>query len=292
MKQKTLLMEIRNGIGIIGLNRPKVNNALDETLISELTATLRALGDDPAVRVVVLTGSSTCFCAGGDLNWLKRLADLNPAQKKAESLKLANLLQTVDTLKKPTIARVHGPAFGAGVGLIAACDMAVGAYDAEFSLSEVRLGLPPTIVAPYALRAMGERMARRYFLTAETFTAAEAYRIGLLSDITPLEELDERINELLGQLIQGGPGAQALSKDWIRSLTGVPITAETIGESAKRMAAAASSAEGREGIAAFLGKRTPSWFAPPRKTAAAGKAPKPKAPKPKARIGVFKKQKG
>jgi methylglutaconyl-CoA hydratase len=281
MKYKTLLVEIRHGIGIVWLNRPKVNNALDETMIFELTATLRTLEADPAVRIVILAGLGPCFCAGGDIHRMKRMADLDFAQNQADAMKLVLLLQVIDTFKKPIIARVHGLAFGAGVGIIAACDMAVGAYEAEFCLSEVRLGLFPSAITPYVIRAIGERASRRYLLSAERFTAAEAYRIGLLSDIAPMDELDERINELLGQLIQGGPGAQTLAKDWIRTVAAAPITDGLSSESATRVAAARASAEGREGILAFLEKRVPAWLAQTTQTAKKTTASKTK-PGPKA----------
>jgi methylglutaconyl-CoA hydratase len=266
MNYQTLLVEIKNGVGIIWMNRPKLHNVLDETMIMEMTAAMRALDDDPAVRVVVLAGTGKSFCAGADLNWMQRMADCSIERNRADAMNFAAMLQAISTLKKPTIARVHGPAFAGGIGLVAACDMAVAAYDAEFCLSEVRVGLIPATIAPYVVRAMGERMARNYFLSAELFTAAEAYRTGLVSDIAPLDELDARINELLGHLIQGGPEAQALAKEWIRAVAGAPITSDVVKASAARLAAALASAEGREGIRAFLGKRRPAWFrkAPPK----------------------------
>lgn len=267
MDYQSLLVEIKQGVGIVWMNRPKLNNVLDETLIAEMTAAMAALNDDPSVRAVVLASAGKSFCTGADLNWMQRMADGAPARNRADALALATLLQVIDTLKKPTIARVHAPAFAGGVGLVAACDMAVAAYDAEFCLSEVRLGLIPATIAPYVVRAMGERMARRYFLSAEPFTAAEAYRIGLVSDIAPPDELDGRINELLGHLIQGGPEAQVLAKEWIRAVAGAPITPTLVRESAERLAAARASAEGREGIHAFLEKRRPAWLSRTKKPA-------------------------
>jgi methylglutaconyl-CoA hydratase len=229
---------------------------------------MRTLNDDPAIRVVVLAGTGRSFCAGGDLKWMQRMAGCPFEQNHADAMNFATLLSTIDTMRKPTIARVHGPAFAGGVGLVAACDIAVAAYEAEFCLSEVRLGLIPSTIGPYVVRAMGERAARRYFLSAELFTAAEAYRIGLVSDITPPGELDTRINELLGQLIQGGPVAQALSKGWIRALAGLPITPDLIKESATLLATARASEEGREGIRSFVAKRMPAWLGKKKKPAA------------------------
>lgn len=276
MKYQTLLVEIKHSIGIVWMNRPELHNVFDETMISELIAAMRTLNDDPAVRAVILAGAGGNFCAGADLKWMQRMADCPFEQNHADAMNFATLLSTIDTLKKPTIARVHGPVFAGGVGLVAACDIAVAAYEAEFCLPEVRLGLIPSTIGPYVIRAMGERAARRYFLSAELFTAAEAYRIGLVSDIAPLSELDARINELLGQLIQGGPVAQALSKEWIRTVAGVPIHSDLIKESATRLAAARASEEGREGIRSGLEKRMPAWLGkkkkPTTKKAAAPKA--------------------
>jgi methylglutaconyl-CoA hydratase len=266
MDYRTLVVEIKYGIGIVWMNRPKLKNVLDETVIVEMTAAMRALDNDPAVRAVVLAGAGASFCAGADLNWMQRMAGSRLEQNRADAMNFASLLQTINTLKKPTIARVHGSAFAGGIGLVAACDMAVAACEAEFCLSEVRLGLIPATIAPYVIRAMGERMARRYFLSAEPFPAAEAYRIGLVSDIAPLEELDTRINELLGLLIQGGPNAQALTKEWVRAVAGAPITDDLVKESAARLAGVRASEEGQEGIRSFLEKRNPIWFAQAKKS--------------------------
>ena len=268
MKYQTLLVEIKHSIGIVWMNRPKLHNVFDGTMISELIEAMRTLNDDPAVRAVILAGVGSSFCAGADLKWMQRMAGCPFEQNHADAMNFATLLSTIDTMRKPTIARVHGPAFAGGVGLVAACDIAVAAYEAEFCLSEVRLGLIPSTIGPYVVRAMGERAARRYFLSAELFTAAEAYRIGLVSDITPPGELDTRINELLGQLIQGGPVAQALSKEWIRALAGLPITPDLIKESATLLATARASEEGREGIRSFVAKRMPAWLGKKKKPAA------------------------
>ena len=273
MDYRTLLVEIKHGVGIVWMNRPKQRNVLDETVIAEMTAAMRALDEDPQVRVVVLAGAGESFCAGADLNWMERMAGSGIEQNRADAMNFASLLRTIDTLKKPIIARVHGPALAGGIGLVAACDMAVAAYEVEFCLSEVRLGLIPATIAPYVTRAMGERMARRYFLSAEVFTAAEAYRIGLVSDIAPLEELDARINELLGHLIQAAPGAQALAKEWIRAVAGAPITDDLVKESAARLASVRASEEGREGIRSFLAKRKPAWLGRTKKTTAKKKTP-------------------
>jgi methylglutaconyl-CoA hydratase len=267
MEYQTLFVDIKQNIGIVWMNRPKLNNALNGTMIAELTAAMRALSDDPAVRAVVLAGAGESFCAGADMKWMQDMAVGSFKKNQTDAEKFATLLHTINTLKKPTIARVHGPVFADGIGLVAACDMAVSAYEAEFCLSEVRFGLIPMVTGPYVIRAMGERATRRYSYTAERFTAAEAYRIGLVSDIAPLEDLDARINELLGQLLQGGPIAQALSKHWIRMVAGVPAAPDLIKESAGYLAEMRASQEGREGILAFLEKREPAWLGQIKKTA-------------------------
>lgn len=259
MNYETLVVEIKSGIGIVWMNRPKVHNAYDDTVISELTEAMRALEEDPAVRVVVLAGAGESFCVGADLKWVQLSSGASHERSHADALNFATLLQTIDTLKKPTVARVHGLVAAGGVGLVAACDIAIAAYEAEFCLTEVRLGLISATTGPYIIRAMGERTARRYALSGETFTAAEAYRVGLISDITPPEELDTRINELLGQLILGGPCAQALSKEWLRTVACAPLNPNLINESALKTANASASKEGQEGIAAFVGKRKPAW---------------------------------
>lgn len=251
---------IRNAVAVITLARPDVHNAFDERLIAGLTAAFVALDDDRDVRAVVLTGAGKSFCAGADLNWMKRMAAFGAKENFADASALATMLRTLYALSKPTIARVHGAAFGGGVGLVAACDIAVGAQDATFALSEARLGLIPATIAPYVIEAIGARQARRYFLTAERFTAAEAFRIGLLHDIVPLAELDARVNELLDALMAAGPAAQLECKALIRGVAHRPIDANVIAGTARHIAAVRASAEGKEGVAAFLHKRKPAWL--------------------------------
>jgi methylglutaconyl-CoA hydratase len=256
---KTIDVAIRNAIAIVTLDRPEVHNAFNETLIAELTAALRALGADAAVRAVVLIGAGASFCAGADLNWMKRMAGFSRAQNLADARALAAMFATLYELPKPTIARVHGAAFGGGVGLVACCDIAIGAQDATFALSEAKLGLIPATISPYVIEAIGARAARRYFLTAERFTAAQAYRLGLLHDLAPLSELDARIDELVGFLVTAGPRAQAECKALIRAIAHRPIGGAVIADSAKRIASVRASAEAREGVAAFLAKRRAAW---------------------------------
>jgi methylglutaconyl-CoA hydratase len=256
----TALEVVRRGpIELIGLARPKVHNAFDETLIAELDAAVRAAADAPEVRVIVIHGTGASFCAGADLAWMKRMAAYGHAENLADAKALAGMLATIATCPKPTVACVNGPAYGGGVGLIACCDVAIGASDAEFALSEVKLGLIPATISPYVVAAIGARQAQRYFVTGERFTAAEAYRIGLLHDIAPPGELDGRVNELLGALLLAGPQAQREAKLLVRDVANRAIDAPLIADTAERIARIRASDEGRAGIAAFLAKRTPPW---------------------------------
>ncbi|MDH4093549.1 MAG: enoyl-CoA hydratase/isomerase family protein [Betaproteobacteria bacterium] len=247
------------GIARVWLDRPEIRNAFDDALIAALTQTLRELDADDGVRAVVLGGNGPAFCAGADLNWMKRMAGYGYEQNLADARALAGMLKTLDRMAKPTVARVHGPAFAGGVGLVAACDIAVGTPESKFCLSEAKLGLSPATISPYVVRAMGERAARRYFLTAEIFDASEAYRLGLLSMVSPSEKLDGEIEEMLKHLLQGGPQALDKIKDLIRVVSSGPVDDALIEDTARRIAEIRVSAEGKEGIASFLEKRKPSW---------------------------------
>ena len=252
----------KDGIARVTLNRPELRNAFDDALISSLTKTFVEIGKDPYTRVMVLAGNGPAFCAGADLNWMKRMAGYSHEQNLADAKGLADMLATLDRLPKPTIARVHGPVFAGGTGLVAACDIAVGTPDAKMCLSEAKLGLSPATISPYVLRAMGEREARRYFLTAEVFEAQEAFRIGMLSLLVPSEKLDGAIDELLKHLLAGGPEAHAKIKALIRTVAGRRPDDALVAETAKQIAEIRGSAEGREGIASFLEKRKAAWCSP------------------------------
>jgi methylglutaconyl-CoA hydratase len=256
---ETVAVDVRNNIGLVALDRPELHNAFNAALIGELTAVLQALDADASVRAVVLTGNGKSFCAGADLNWMKEMASFSPAENLADAQALALMLRVLNGLSKPTVACVRGAAFGGGVGLVACCDVAVAAQDAVFSLSEAKLGLIPATISPYVIEAIGARAARRYFLTAERFTAAEAFRIGLVHDIAPEPQLDARINEVLGALLLAGPVAQLECKALIRGVAHRPIDAEVIAGTAEHIAVVRASPEGKEGVAAFLAKRPPSW---------------------------------
>jgi methylglutaconyl-CoA hydratase len=254
-----LKLDTTGGVARVTLDRPEIRNAFDDALIAELTRVLRELDADDKVRAVVLAGNGPAFCAGADLNWMKRMAGYTYEQNLADARALATMLKTLDRMSKPTIARVHGPAFAGGVGLVAACDIAVGVPEAKFCLSEAKLGLSPATISPYVVRCMGERMARRYFLTAEVFDGIEAHRVGLLSHISPSEKLDGEIDEILKHLLQGGPQSLSRIKDLISFVSSGPISDPMIEDTAQRIAEIRVSSEGREGIASFLEKRRPAW---------------------------------
>jgi len=257
-----LKVEIQFGVARVTLDRPEVRNAFDDALIRELQNCFRSLASDKAVRAVVLAGNGPAFCAGADLNWMKRMAGYGYAENLADAQALATMLATLDRLPQPTIARVHGSAFAGGTGLVAACDIAVGTPEAKFCFSEAKLGLSPATISPYVIRAIGERMARRYFLSAEAFGAEEGLRIGLLSALVPGADLDVAIDDLLKHLLAGGPEAHVKIKDLIRTVTGRQVDDALSAETAKRIAEIRVSAEGREGIASFLEKRKASWCSP------------------------------
>ena len=256
---ENLIVEKRNMVAIVTLNRPEVRNAFDDVLISNLTKVFLELERDETVHAVVLAGAGSAFCAGADLNWMKRMAGYGYEENLKDARALAEMLKALDRMSKPTIARVHGPAYAGGVGLVAACDIAIGSHQAEFCLTEVKLGLSPATISPYVVRAMGARLARRYFLTGEVVDAGEAYRMRLLSDISPPEELDGAINALLGHLVLGGREAHGKIKDLIRAVSAGPVDDAMIADTAKRIAEIRVSPEGREGIASFLEKRKPDW---------------------------------
>jgi len=255
-----LTVEKKDGVARVMLNRPELRNAFNDEVIRQLSAVFEDISVDPTVRVMILGGHGPAFCAGADLNWMKRMSGYGHAENLADAKALAAMLAQLDRLPKPTIARVHGPVFAGGTGLVAACDIAVGTSEAKFCLSEAKLGLSPATISPYVMRAMGERTARRYFLTAEVFDAQEALRIGMLSLLT--DKLDETIEELLKHLLAGGPQAHGAIKDLIREVARRPVDDALGAETAKRIADIRASPEGKEGIAAFLEKRKPSWSSP------------------------------
>lgn len=259
-----VLTEIDGPLAIITLNRPEKHNAFDDTFIAELTSHLEAVDIQLDVRVVVISATGKSFSAGADLDWMKRVAAYSHAENEHDAMRLARLMKTLHGLSKPTIARVQGPAYGGGVGLVACCDMAVGTQAAAFCLSEVKLGLIPAVISPYVIAAIGQRAASRYFLTAERFDAGEAFRLGLLTDIANSEdELDETIERLINTLLVAGPESIYEAKQLISTVANRVIDDSLIVETAARIARIRVSAEGQEGLRAFLAKRDAAWVPPP-----------------------------
>ena len=255
-----IISETDGAIGIITLNNPDKHNAFDDVLIADLTQALRDMEAAADVRVVILSAFGKSFSAGADLNWMKRIAAYSEAENIDDAMALATLMKTLHYLTKPTIARVQGAAYGGGVGLVACCDIAVGTPSAAFSLSEVKLGLIPAVISPYVIAAIGERAAHRYFLTAEKFDAAEAYRLGLLHSVAQTEdEMDTNINDICVALLAAGPQSLSEAKSLIAAVANHSISDALVAETARRIARVRVSAEGQEGLSAFFDKRKPNW---------------------------------
>ena len=257
---QNIVTEIDHGVGIITLNRADRHNAFDDAMINEISAAIDAMATDPDVRVVVFSSTGKSFCAGADLNWMKRMAGYTYDASLEDSRALAEMFRRVRQCPKPTVARVQGSAYGGGVGLVAACDIAIAVFDAQFALTEVKLGLIPAVISPHVIAAIGERYARRFMLTAERFSAAEAYRIGLLHEIVnDASALDEALNEIVDALLGNGPDALAECKKLIDAVAWRELSPELIEDTAQRITRRRASNEGREGMSAFLEKRAPNW---------------------------------
>lgn len=257
----TLAIEQAGKVATIWMDRPEVFNAFNEQLITDLTDACLVLEADPAVRVVVLAGRGKHFSAGADLNWMRRAAEGSEADNLADARRFARMLRTLSSLSKPTIARIQGAALGGGTGLTAACDMAVASEDAVFSTSEVKFGIIPAVISPYVLRAIGPRHALRYFQSAERISAQRAMAIGLVNEVTAVDALDAGVAALIEPLLAGAPTAQKAAKELIEAIKGRPIDEQTLEETAQRIARQRATAEGRDGVAAFLDKRQPVWLA-------------------------------
>jgi methylglutaconyl-CoA hydratase len=256
---QTLQCETTAGVARLRLNRPDLHNAFDAGLIAALTAALDRVATDPGVRVVVLEATGASFSAGADLNWMRGMAAASEAENREDSLALARLMRTLDELPKPTIARVHGAAFGGGIGLVACCDIAIGAAEAKFGLTESKLGLLPAVISPYVINAIGARQARRWFATAEIFDATEALRIGLLHQVVPKEQLDAAVQKQIDLLLKAGPIASASAKQLVREVASHTDGAKHDADNATLIAKLRVSPEGQEGLSAFLDKRKPAW---------------------------------
>jgi methylglutaconyl-CoA hydratase len=258
---QNLLTEIDRGVGIITLIRADRHNAFDDVSIVELSHALGTLEADPAVRAIVIGSVGKHFSTGADLNWMQRIAAQGPEENLRDARALADMLRHIAQCQKPVIARVQGSAYGGGVGVIAACDIAVATFDAQFALTEVKLGIIPATIAPHVIAAIGVRYARRYMLTAERFSASEAYRIGLVHEIVPDEAaLDDAIGDIIEALLRNGPDAMAECKQLIGAVADRPLSAELIEDTARRIARVRATPEAQEGMAAFMAKRKPNWI--------------------------------
>ena len=244
----------------VTLSRPEVRNAFNDEVIAELTTAFTELGQNKAVRAIVLAASGPAFCAGADLNWMRRMADYTHAENLADAAQLAEMLRVIYTCPKPTVARIQGDVYAGGMGLVAACDMAVSVDTANYCLSEVKLGLYPATISPYVIRAMGARAAHRYFLTAERFDAVEALRIGFVHTVVSAEQLDAKVNEMTQALVSASPNAVQSCKTLLHDVAGQDIDAALIAQTVGGIATIRASAEGKEGVQSFLQKRKPAWL--------------------------------
>lgn len=256
-----LITEISGrGVATVTLRRPEVHNAFDDELIERLRRELHGLANDPVVRVVVLAAEGKSFSAGADLNWMKRMSEYERAENIEDAKNLGKLMATLHRMPQPTVAIVQGPAYGGGVGLVAACDIAIASEAASFCLSEVRLGLIPAVIGPYLVAAIGDREAKRYMLTAEKFSAAEARRIGLIHDVVAADKLQERRNQVVTDLLKGGPKALTEVKNLTSYITKSATQDEkVVRDTAGHIARVRATPEGQEGVSAFLEKRKPTW---------------------------------
>ena len=258
---ETLEITVAAKVATITLNRPQLRNAFNETAIADLTMAFDEASQDRDVRAIVLAANGPAFCAGADLNWMKKMAGYSAAENEADALRLADMLRTIYYSPKPVVARVQGDCYAGGMGLVAACDIVVVAEGVNFCLSEVKLGLIPATISPYVIKAMGDQAARRYFLSAERFDAREAHRLGLAHEVVPADQLDAKVGEIVKALSGNSPNAVREAKALVRDIAGLPIDDVLLADTAGRIAAIRASDEGREGVAAFLEKRKPSWLA-------------------------------
>jgi methylglutaconyl-CoA hydratase len=255
----TLDIHIEGHVAKVFLNRPEVRNAFNDGVITELAETFTRLGQDPGVRVIVLGGHGKAFCAGADLNWMKSMAGFGWEDNRADATRLAEMLWAIYSCPLPVVGRLHGDCYAGGMGLAACCDVLVAAEGMHFCLSEARLGLLPATISPYVMRAMGEQEARRYFITAERFSAAQARDMGFVHELVAPDALDPKVDEIVALLVANGPAAVKACKRLVQDFAGREITPELRAETARRIADIRASDEGREGVQAFLNKREPAW---------------------------------
>jgi methylglutaconyl-CoA hydratase len=252
-------LDISGRVAAIVINRPDRHNALDIAMIDALHEALDRVAADKAVRVLQIRARGTSFCAGADINWMRRMAEYDAASNIADARRLAGLFEKIAFLPLPTICVVNGPAYGGGIGIVSACDFALAVPNADFILSEVKLGLIPAVISPHIIRAIGPHAAKRLFLSGRKFDAAEAERLGLLAAIVPAPELEAAVEALTKQLLENAPEAMAAAKALVQFVASKPLGREVIDGTAERIAARRASAEGKEGLTAFLEKRTPAW---------------------------------
>ena len=260
MKSTFLTVEAAGPVATITLTQPDVRNAFSDEVIADITRAFTWVGEQAQVRAVVLAAEGPAFCAGANLNWMRAMADYSREENLVDAGKLAEMLRVIYTCPKPTIARVQGDVYAGGMGLVACCDMAVAASHAGFCLSEVKIGLIPATISPYVIRAMGARAAHRYFLTGERFDAAEALRTGFVHQVVEAEALDSAVDGLLKHLLSASPAAVQACKKLVIDVAGREVDAALIAETVAGIADIRSSAEGKEGVQAFLNKRKPSWL--------------------------------
>jgi methylglutaconyl-CoA hydratase len=257
---ETLSIRVSNQIGAITMNRPDVRNAFNDEVIAEITRAFAELSAREDVRCIVLAAEGPAFCAGADLNWMRRMADYSREENLADAAKLAEMLRVIYECPKPTVARVQGDVVAGGMGLVACCDVAVSVDTAGYCLSEVKLGLIPATISPYVIRSMGARAAHRYFLTAERFSAQEALRVGFVHEVVSADQLDAKVDEITQALVKNSPNAVKVCKKLLQDVAHAEIGQPLIAKTVEGIADIRSSAEGREGVSAFLGKRKPSWL--------------------------------
>jgi methylglutaconyl-CoA hydratase len=255
----TLDIQIHGPVARVFLNRPDVRNAFNDGVIAELTAAFGRLGTDGSLRAIVLGGHGKAFCAGADLSWMRAMAEYSWAENRADAQALADMLWAGYRCPLPLVGRIQGDCYAGGVGLAAICDVLVAAEGVQFCLSEARLGLLPATIGPYVVKALGEQASRRYFVTAERFGAAEAKALGFVHECVPADALDAKVDEIVAALVANGPAAVKACKRLVQDLAGRELSTELRGETARRIADIRASAEGREGVLSFLGKREPAW---------------------------------
>lgn len=256
----TLRIATQGHVATVTLNRPDVRNAFNDETIAEMSAAFKQLGTDASVRAIVLAAEGKAFCAGADLNWMRRMADYTREENLKDAAQLAEMLRLMDQCPKPIVARVQGDVYAGGMGLVSVCDVAVSVESAHYCLSEVKLGLMPATISPYVIRAMGPRAAHRYFLTGERFSANEALRIGLVHQVEPIEMLDSAVGAIVDALVHASPNAVREGKQLLHDVAGRTIDQALIDHTVDGIADIRASAEGKEGVQSFLNKRKPNWL--------------------------------